>query len=148
MKSDLTIAKMRATYTAEFFCRFEMAYLNYEAGNWPIAKVMLEETRFLLGIEDGASSALLRFLQMYDNVAPKTWKGYRPFGVQAKAALAADILSEGGQGLSRQGSFMSSSGPTVKRESSQQMMSTTVKSGRLDTGTGSEGLRQSSKLSR
>jgi len=78
------IKSMRARYTEEFFCRFKMAYLNYESGNWPIAKTMLEECRFWLSVEDGASSALLRLLAMYDYVAPKTWRGYREFGVYAR----------------------------------------------------------------
>jgi len=81
---DLGITTMRSRYTEEFFCRFNMAYCNYEAGNWAMAKVMLKETRFLLGIEDGASTALLRLLQLHDNEAPKDWKGYRELGVAAE----------------------------------------------------------------
>lgn len=105
-KSDENIAAMRERYTEEFACRFKMAYLNYEAGNWPIAKTMLEETRFLVGIEDGASSALLRFLQLHDNVAPKNWRGFRPYGVQAKVPLLADLDGDGRPPLSS-GSFYS-----------------------------------------
>jgi len=100
-ESDGNIVAMRARYTEEFFCRFKMAYLNYEAGNWPIAKVMLEETRSLLGLEDGASSALLRFLQLYDNVAPKSWKGFRPFGVSAKVSLRSDTPGSDSSGSHR-----------------------------------------------
>lgn len=83
-ETDKHIAAMRARYTEEFFCKFKMAYLNYESGNWPIAKTMLEECRFWLSVEDGASAALLRLLSMYDYEAPKSWRGYRPFGVYAR----------------------------------------------------------------
>lgn len=83
-ETDKHIAAMRARYTEEFFCKFKMAYLNYESGNWPIAKTMLEECRFWLSVEDGASAALLRLLSMYDYEAPKSWQGYRPFGVYAR----------------------------------------------------------------
>jgi class 3 adenylate cyclase len=84
---DELVGRMRETFTEEFFCRFKMAYLNYEAGNWPIARTMLQETRFLLTIEDGASCALLRLIQMYGGQAPKDWNGYRKFGIVAKEPL-------------------------------------------------------------
>lgn len=77
--SDADIRMMRSKFTVEFFCRFNMAYLNYEAGNWSVAKSMLEGTRFMLATEDGPSSALLRFIKQHgdDAVAPKSWPGYR-----------------------------------------------------------------------
>lgn len=93
LETDEIIAIMRKRYTEEFFCRFKMAYLNYEAGNWPIASVMLKETRFILGIEDGVSTALLKLLADHDNVAPSDWHGFRPHGIQGKSELAA--LDEG-----------------------------------------------------
>jgi len=74
---DQDILTMRNKFTAEFFCRFNMAYLNYEAGEWGVAKDMLEATRFLLATEDGPSAALLRFMKTYDWEAPKGWPGYR-----------------------------------------------------------------------
>lgn len=92
---DPSLKVMRERYTEEFFCKYKMAYLNYEAGNWPIAGIMLEETRYLLGIEDGASCALLRLLQLHDNVAPKDWQGYRRFGEEAKQPLIGDDEVEG-----------------------------------------------------
>merc|ERR1712072_1320602 len=78
---------MREVYTEEFYARYKMAYLNYEAGNWAVAKVMLEETRFLLNIEDGASHALLRLIHHYHYEVPKDWQGFRKFGVAAREAL-------------------------------------------------------------
>jgi class 3 adenylate cyclase len=87
--TDPRILLMRSNYTEEFVCRFKMAYLNYEAGNWPIAAMMLQETRYMLPSrkQDGASKALLRFLQMYDNNAPNDWHGFRKFGDAAPEAM-------------------------------------------------------------
>eukprot|EP00928_Gymnodinium_smaydae_P013839 TRINITY_DN15021_c0_g1_i3.p1 TRINITY_DN15021_c0_g1~~TRINITY_DN15021_c0_g1_i3.p1 ORF type:complete len:334 (-),score=79.30 TRINITY_DN15021_c0_g1_i3:87-1088(-) len=75
--TDSDLVTMRARFTVEFFCRFNMAYLNYEAGEWTSAKDLLESTRFLLGTEDGPSAALLRFLKKHNWKAPKNWSGYR-----------------------------------------------------------------------
>mmetsp|Transcript_8001 Transcript_8001/g.18604 ORF Transcript_8001/g.18604 Transcript_8001/m.18604 type:complete len:993 (+) Transcript_8001:82-3060(+) len=75
--SDMDIITMRNKFTSEFFCRFNMAYLNYEAGEWGVAKDMLEVTRFLLATEDGPSAALLRYMKQYDWEAPSGWTGYR-----------------------------------------------------------------------
>merc|ERR1711972_910701 len=76
-ETDFDIVTMRNKFTIEFFCRFNMAYLNYEAGEWPVAKDMLEATRFLLATEDGPSAALLRFMRQHDWEAPKNWPNYR-----------------------------------------------------------------------
>jgi len=79
-ENDKDITIMRHKFTVEFFCRFNMAYLNYEAGNWAVAKSMLEETRFLLGTDDGPSAALLRHMKntcTLEGGAPKGWLGYR-----------------------------------------------------------------------
>lgn len=90
-ETEYAIIVMREPYTEEFYARFKMAYLNYEAGNWPIAKTMLEGTRHLLpGYEDGASHALLRLIHHYRNKAPKDWQGFRKFGVSAKDRLDCD----------------------------------------------------------
>jgi len=75
--TDADIMTMRNKFTSEFFCRFNMAYLNYEAGEWGVAKDMLEVTRFLLATEDGPSAALLRYMKQYDWEAPSGWTGYR-----------------------------------------------------------------------
>jgi class 3 adenylate cyclase len=78
--NDRDIKIMRHKFTTEFFCRFNMAYLNYEAGNWSVAKSMFEATRFLLATEDGPSAALLRYMKQHstsDGCAPKGWLGYR-----------------------------------------------------------------------
>lgn len=76
-ENDADIQTMRSKFTIEFFCRYSMAFLNYEAGEWDVAKTMLETTRFLLATEDGPSAALLRFMKQHDWEAPSTWQGYR-----------------------------------------------------------------------
>lgn len=76
-EEDKDMKVMRKKYTNEFLCRYRMAYLNYEAGEWPVAKDMLEETRFLLSSEDGPSSFLLKFMKQYEYKAPKDWPGFR-----------------------------------------------------------------------
>lgn len=77
-EADPDIQRMRESYPEEFLCLFNMAYLNYEAGNWSIAHDMLMHTKTYLGDEDdGPSAALLRYMDSFDGQAPKTWKGYR-----------------------------------------------------------------------
>lgn len=78
--NDRDILIMRHKFSQEFSCRFNMAYLNYEAGNWSIAKSMLEATRFLLATEDGPSAALLKYMKHHcqsDGSAPPGWLSYR-----------------------------------------------------------------------
>lgn len=74
---DPDVLLMRSKFTEEFMARFQMAYLNYEAGNWSVARNMFELTRFLLVTEDGPSTALLRFMRRHDFESPRSWKGYR-----------------------------------------------------------------------
>jgi len=54
-----------------------MAFLNFEAGEWGVAKDMLGQTRFSLATEDGPSAALLKYMKQFDFQAPKTWPGWR-----------------------------------------------------------------------
>eukprot|EP00927_Polykrikos_kofoidii_P039002 TRINITY_DN33446_c0_g1_i1.p1 TRINITY_DN33446_c0_g1~~TRINITY_DN33446_c0_g1_i1.p1 ORF type:complete len:1000 (+),score=129.26 TRINITY_DN33446_c0_g1_i1:88-3000(+) len=76
-RTDVDIVTMRNKFSCEFWCRFNMAYLNYEAGEWQHAKDLLESTRFLLATEDGPSAALLRYIKQHNFISPKTWPGYR-----------------------------------------------------------------------
>jgi len=75
---ETDITRMRDKFTMEFFSHFKMAFLNYEAGEWAVAKKMLEVTRHALeNCEDGPSAALLKFMQQYGYAKPEDWKGYR-----------------------------------------------------------------------
>lgn len=74
---DMHINAMRAKFSEEFYCRFAMAYANYEAGNWPVAMQMLEVTRALVSPDDGPSDILLRYMALSGGVAPAAWSGHR-----------------------------------------------------------------------
>jgi len=75
---DPDIAKLREKYTIEFFGRFRMGYLNFEAGEWEVARRILEETRHLLITEDGPSAAHIRFIDLHRGKAPPDWPGHHP----------------------------------------------------------------------
>merc|ERR1719235_1956927 len=103
---DEDILQMRKTYCKEFFSRFRMAYRNYEAGAWMVARDMLitcyydiehrgtsrssiesiastrDSTNFWYSDDcdlpaDGPTRALLNFMKQTDFVAPPSWAGYR-----------------------------------------------------------------------
>ncbi|CAK9087016.1 unnamed protein product [Durusdinium trenchii] len=77
-ESDPAITVMRQRYTIPFFQLFNMGYQNYSQGEWLVARRMLAETKNLLGVEDGPSAALLRFMEdPYQFEAPKDWNEVR-----------------------------------------------------------------------
>lgn len=76
--SDPSIGVMRQRYSIEFFQLFNMGYQNYSQGEWLVARRMLAETKHLLGVEDGPSAALLRFMEdPYQFECPKDWNEVR-----------------------------------------------------------------------
>jgi len=75
---DVTI--MRRRFTEEFLQLFNMGYQNYYEGEWAVARRLLSHTRDLLGIRDGPSMALLRFMEPFRFEAPRGWKGVHEFG--------------------------------------------------------------------
>jgi len=74
---DQDVFMMREKFTPEFFGLFHMAFLNYEAGEWPQAKLNFEAASDVLGGDDGPSALLLKYIKKYDCTAPKHWRGYR-----------------------------------------------------------------------
>jgi len=75
---DPDLFLMRAAYTVEFREIFGMGYQNYAQGEWRSAQLLLRRALILLlnsGIEDGPSSALLRYMSAFQFVAPTWWKG-------------------------------------------------------------------------
>jgi len=65
-----------------FFQLFTKGYLNYEAGEWDVARRVFEQTREMLGASrDGPSKALLDFMSGFkfesSRATPKGWPGYR-----------------------------------------------------------------------
>lgn len=83
--SDPDIVQMRSPYSAHFFQQFKKGFLNYEAGEWAIARRLLESAsgsiESALGIRDGPSAALLDFMQRFNfdpsGVSAKGWPGFR-----------------------------------------------------------------------
>jgi len=75
------IASMRFRYTLEFTHVFNMGYQNYSQGEWQVAQRMLLRTKDMLGVEDGPSAALLKFMKdPHDFEAPEKWEGIRDLG--------------------------------------------------------------------
>lgn len=75
---DVDIMKLRSGYSDEFFARFQMAFLNYEAGEWDVAKTILQQVAELHEGEDGPSIAMGRFMDSHGGEAPANWAGHRP----------------------------------------------------------------------
>jgi len=78
---DPDVSTMRFRYTLEFTHVFNMGYVNYAEGEWQVAQRFLMLTRSMLGVEDGPSAALLRYMEIpYQFEAPPGWKGIRDLG--------------------------------------------------------------------
>jgi class 3 adenylate cyclase len=92
---DEDLIAMRSTYSTEFFQRFSMAYRNYEAGEWLVARDMLL-TCYYAGVAsfeagrayagggvrsawpaDGPTRTLLSFMEQTEFAAPSGWPGHR-----------------------------------------------------------------------
>mmetsp|Transcript_8444 Transcript_8444/g.26258 ORF Transcript_8444/g.26258 Transcript_8444/m.26258 type:complete len:919 (-) Transcript_8444:232-2988(-) len=80
-EKDPDLRKMRKEYPTRFFQLFSKGYLNYEAGEWNVARTVLETTRDMLSGKDGPSQALLDFMAQFEfdsaRVTPKGWPHYR-----------------------------------------------------------------------
>eukprot|EP00427_Karlodinium_veneficum_P008349 CAMPEP_0169086980 /NCGR_PEP_ID=MMETSP1015-20121227/13993_1 /TAXON_ID=342587 /ORGANISM="Karlodinium micrum, Strain CCMP2283" /LENGTH=977 /DNA_ID=CAMNT_0009147191 /DNA_START=157 /DNA_END=3087 /DNA_ORIENTATION=- len=61
---------MRRRYTVPFLETFNMGYLNYIEGEWQKAQDYLSDAQDLLGVKDGPSAALLRFMEKSQFKAP------------------------------------------------------------------------------
>mmetsp|Transcript_52431 Transcript_52431/g.118056 ORF Transcript_52431/g.118056 Transcript_52431/m.118056 type:complete len:535 (+) Transcript_52431:185-1789(+) len=80
-EKDPDLKKMRRDYPPRFFQLFSKGYLNYEAGEWDVARSVFEATRDMLGESDGPSKALLDFMAQFEfdssRATPKGWPRYR-----------------------------------------------------------------------
>lgn len=89
---DPDVSKMRARYSTQFFLRFSMAYRNYEAGQWYVARDMLLTCFYDAGDdfapssstsavpewpEDGPTKTLLEYMSLSSYIAPTSWPGFR-----------------------------------------------------------------------
>jgi len=91
--ADPVIRQMRRRYTTLFRELFNMGYQNYSQGEWQVARRMLLCTSVELGVEDGPSSALLRFMEVpYMFEAPRGWNGVRELSV-GSVEVAARLSS-------------------------------------------------------
>lgn len=93
------ISIMRRRYTTEFLQLFNMGYQNYVEGEWIVARRLLSHTQNALGIKDGPSMALLRFMEIpYQFEAPLGWAGVHEFGdvprQRLSCAEATEFVSE------------------------------------------------------
>jgi len=84
---DRFIRQMRRRHTQQFFQEYERGYLNYEAGEWDVAREALQRTMLLprkvaghLDGQphlDGPSNVLLTYMEEHSFKAPEDWKGWR-----------------------------------------------------------------------
>jgi len=91
LEADKDFIRMRSTYSAEFFQRFSMAYRNYEAGEWRVARDMFYTCHYspkssvgscVAPTEedwpcDGPTITLLCFMKQVHYIAPANWPGHR-----------------------------------------------------------------------
>jgi len=72
--------QMRQDYPLKFFQLFNKGYMNYEAGEWDVAREIFQRTCAMVN-PDGPSQALLGYMKQYDydssKVSPKGWPGFR-----------------------------------------------------------------------
>jgi len=84
-REDKDIGAMRKGFKPQFSCIFNKGVLNYEAGEWAVARQALERAsevlRVSVGHADGPSRALLQFMRENNYVAPADWKGYRQLSI-------------------------------------------------------------------
>eukprot|EP00927_Polykrikos_kofoidii_P038864 TRINITY_DN33308_c0_g1_i1.p1 TRINITY_DN33308_c0_g1~~TRINITY_DN33308_c0_g1_i1.p1 ORF type:complete len:956 (-),score=150.21 TRINITY_DN33308_c0_g1_i1:278-2872(-) len=80
-ETDPDVRVMRKDFPVRFFQLFTKGFLNYEAGEWDVAKSVFETTIGILGEVDGPSRALLNYMSQFDfvssRVSPKGWPGWR-----------------------------------------------------------------------
>lgn len=90
---DKDLVAMRRRYTSDFFQRFAVAYRNYEAGEWMVARDMFYTCHYnpqsnvggdlannVVEDEwpvDGPTVTLLRYMRQENYVAPPDWPGHR-----------------------------------------------------------------------
>jgi len=80
-ETDPDLLQMRKRLPTGFFQLFAKGYLNYEAGEWDVARSVFEKTRGMLPDGDGPSQALLNFMALSEfestGATARGWPGYR-----------------------------------------------------------------------
>jgi hypothetical protein len=83
-EKDYDLRKLRAHVTDEFKDLFSEGLSNYLAGDWVQAKINLENADEVMARNcpalggDNPSRTLIKYMEQYGFVAPRTWKSYRP----------------------------------------------------------------------
>jgi len=93
LDKDKDVSAMRSSYDGEFFLRFAMAFRNYEAGEWLVARDTLYTCHYVPDDDstvdipttvteeewpaDGPTRALLRFMRQTHFHPPSDWPGHR-----------------------------------------------------------------------
>jgi len=81
LRDDKDFQTMRKGYTANFFRIFSKAILNYECGEWEVAKEALAKSnqvhRVAIGLEDGPGTSLYQFMEAHNFIVPRKWEGSR-----------------------------------------------------------------------
>jgi hypothetical protein len=80
---DPDVKRLRQKFPRNFFLNYEVAFRNYDAGEWNVARDMFRNTQdMILDWEDGPSHTLLQFMAEHCHVPPASWAGYRVLAVQ------------------------------------------------------------------
>lgn len=80
MQRDYLINVIRHRYQDFPYKEWEIAYLNYESGEWDVAQKLFVKTRGVARTgchNDGPSERLLDYMNMYNHKAPVNWQGFR-----------------------------------------------------------------------
>lgn len=67
---------MQSDKETQFKNYFKLGFDNYIGGKWKLSKKWLDES-LILKPNDGPTMTLMRFIERFEFVAPKDWKGYR-----------------------------------------------------------------------
>jgi hypothetical protein len=83
-EKDYDLRMLRLHVTDAFKELFSEGLANYLGGDWVQAKINLENANDMMARNcpalggDNPSKTLIKYMQQYDFVAPRTWKSYRP----------------------------------------------------------------------
>jgi len=98
-RHDPTLVAMRELYTGrqgvEFKQLFKMGLLNYHEGEWPVAEKFLRKTSQMLGVEDGPSLSILKYMERQGQEPTKLkFQSKRLVGAMMTAAFKLSLLAE------------------------------------------------------
>jgi len=80
--NDPDVKRLRSKYPKSFFLNYEVAFRNYDAGEWDVARDMFRNTQDMVDPEDGPSHAILQYMADLSYQPPADWAGFRTLSVQ------------------------------------------------------------------